>query len=382
MGESSHYPDEAADGPRREATHWLSVLHGAKTILLWKFGGRVTDNQTDHYNLCAWDGSVTERAKINARVARTFLGNEDLFLNKSYRSDVAILFSTTTALLVQVQNKIGDFIKSRAGAWKLLRDLRIPGDFVSDVQAMEGRLDQYKVVILPWLANLTPSLVQRLRQFVEQGGTLIADRMLGIYDENGGIFPQAPGYGLTEVFGGYMNDFLLGTNAAGVDIIGLCKIPPSQRAGGGYAIIHPSPQARTIGVYRDASPAVVGHSFAAGQAFWFGTDIWKDYWEDSHQQIADTMRWMLGECGIQSEYAICGDEVQDVEFGALSDDEGQRVHFIINLTPKAKSFRLNIASARNQTYRDLLSGYEYDGALDFNPIDLRPWETRILRCTS
>ena len=147
------YPGDCCDKDFRIATHWLSVLHGCKTILLWKFGGRVTDNQTDFFNLTGWDGGVTERAENNAVFAANFLANEQLLLDKSYLADTAILFSQDSYIFNIVDNSLDSYekaMKSRLGAYQMLRDLRIQIDVISDTRIHEGCLSKYRVLIIPW----------------------------------------------------------------------------------------------------------------------------------------------------------------------------------------------------------------------------------------
>jgi beta-galactosidase GanA len=377
MGNSALYPNEVADGPRREATHWLSILHGAKTILLWKFGGRVTDNQTDHFNLIAWDGSVTDRALMNAKVAKTFLENESLFLNKSYRSKVAILCSTHSTLFSMVQNSHAESINARNGAYKILRDLHIPCDFVSDVQLLEERLSEYQVVILPRMMSLTKPVAEKLKQFVQQGGTLIADRGFGIYDENGWIFERAPGHEMIEAMGGYINDFLLGTGNATISCTPTDDMIKTTQ-GPWYAAIHPDKNAEIIGTYPNGSAAVLQHRFGQGQTFWFGTDIWQEYEKQSTKEIANALKWMLSKSGIESDYILHGENLDEIEIGVMTDAKGKKIHFLINLDSKDKTFDFSIRSAKDQTYRDLLSNFVYDGKNNSVRVTLPAWKTIIL----
>jgi len=371
-------PPEVVDGPRRETMHWLSVLHGAKTILLWKFGGRVTDNQTEIFNLTAWDGSVTERARRNAQFARTFRDHEDLFLDTRYQARAAVLYSTRNALFAQVHSSHESWRQHNYGAWRVLRDLYIPGDFVSDVQVQvdEGRLSAYDLLILPATYSMDAGLAARLTDFVRNGGTLIADRCTAVTDENGRIFPQAPGHRLAAVFGGCINDFLLSAKEEPV----LFAAPAATLTT--YARYHaeivPAADAAVLGTYANGKPAAISHRFGKGRVVWFGFDAFSDY--DSHPAatLRTLLRPVLASAGIESDYEV-GGTATDLELGALTGADGAKVHFLLNPTNQKQDFTLRIKSAQGRQLRDLLGDFVFDGGkTDGVGITLAPWQTRIL----
>ena len=71
-----------------------------------------------------------------------------------------------------------------------------------DVIARKPRFSSYKLVVAPMLYMLQPGVAERLRAFVEKGGTLVATYWSGIVDENDLCFLGGwPGGGLREVLG-------------------------------------------------------------------------------------------------------------------------------------------------------------------------------------
>ncbi len=95
---------------------------------------------------------------------------------------------------------------------KLLEDLGYQYDFVSYLDVEEGRVDltkRFKVIILPQIICLSNREAGALREFVQAGGTLIADCLCGLLTETG----RGRGSGaLDDLFGiirdeakGYLN---------------------------------------------------------------------------------------------------------------------------------------------------------------------------------
>ncbi len=370
-------PPEVADGLRRESTHWLSVLHGAKAILLWKFGGRATDTQTDTFNLTAWDGSITERAKLNAKVAETFLSNEKLFLNRTYQSKVAVLHSSDNALYTHVANLFREWQLARYGASRVFRDLHIPTDCVSDVQVREeGILSKYKVLVVPCALSLDKLLADAIADFIRKGGVVIADQRFGIFNENAVNQLQAPGQGLRKLFGAYINDFLLGAESTDVSL----SDGGSLTVNGNYrSILHVQDKnCQILGAWPDKSTAIISRQVEKGQVLWFGYQPFRDYELKPSVDFSTFLGKALQKHGITSDYEITGLSPKDeVEIGALSDDNGTKTHFLINLSPRDLVFMLRVKSAQG-ALRDILSENSYDFSAGACEILLPAWQTRIL----
>ncbi|MFP4055741.1 MAG: beta-galactosidase trimerization domain-containing protein [Candidatus Brocadiia bacterium] len=72
-------------------------------------------------------------------------------------------------------------------AWeRLLTDAGIQYSFIPyDEVIREGVPEEYKVVVLPACFALSDVEAHRFRQFVERGGTLVADFMCGLFDQHG-----------------------------------------------------------------------------------------------------------------------------------------------------------------------------------------------------
>jgi len=73
-------------------------------------------------------------------------------------------------------------------AWtRLLEDARLQYDFVSDADVILRGLDpaEYKVLILPRVLALSDEEVERITRYVEEGGVVIADHMVGLFDRHG-----------------------------------------------------------------------------------------------------------------------------------------------------------------------------------------------------
>ena len=137
----------------------------------------------------------------DTQVVRDGLG--DLMLKSQMQDDgVGILFSQPSAYATKAQNgpSFGAYEGDHAAWHNALRDCGLNFRYLTDRQLRLGEVDlqRFKVIILPLAQALGPQEAQKLREYVQQGGTLIADARPGIYD--GHVKPLASG-SLDDLFG-------------------------------------------------------------------------------------------------------------------------------------------------------------------------------------
>ena len=84
------------------------------------------------------------------------------------------------------------------GMYELLVEDRIPFDMVNDKLLDEDHLKPYKLLILPNIAALSDEQCGQLRQFVQNGGSIVASFETSLYNEEG--MPRN-NFGLSDVFG-------------------------------------------------------------------------------------------------------------------------------------------------------------------------------------
>jgi hypothetical protein len=77
------------------------------------------------------------------------------------------------------------------GAHRALTELHIPVDAVFDETVTLERLNQYPIIFLPNTAILSDAEVRLLRQYVMDGGRLLATGEAGLYDDNGEPLPDS-----------------------------------------------------------------------------------------------------------------------------------------------------------------------------------------------
>lgn len=190
--------------PRPEPRHirtwnWLSAIYGAKGIMYWCYLTESTGNESQGFGLLRFNGEITDRAREAAYNFQLLKKYETIFLDHIPTSDVAILYDPTSSTLMFAQEGHDKWIsQSHIAYYRTIWDADLYARWVTfeDLKSVTE-----KVLIIPIHYILTEEAASILRQYVEKGGTLIAENSFGLFSPNGMLQPRVPPYGLAEVFG-------------------------------------------------------------------------------------------------------------------------------------------------------------------------------------
>ena len=184
-----------ARGPWERHRIWYELLHGARGNLIWD----------DKSGFIAKDGSIGDRGREVAPYYNELRnGIGALLINSSRQSDpIAIHYSQSSMrtewMLAQkpkgdawvertssTKRKDSDFLRVRESYCRLVEDLGLQYNFVAYGQLEDGELLKrgYRLLILPRSSSLSPAEAKAIREFAEQGGSIISDGDAGTFDEH------------------------------------------------------------------------------------------------------------------------------------------------------------------------------------------------------
>jgi beta-galactosidase len=179
--------------------YWRMVTRGCDSVWWWRwevtgrFHGWLAPN-LDPY-------PAVQEIQRDTQIVRDGLG--DLLLRSEMQTDgIGILYSQASAYAAKAppSASYGTYELNHEACHNVLRDLGLNFRYVSDRQLRLGEVDlsRFKVVILPMAQALSAKEAELFRQYVRQGGLLLADIRPAIYD--GHVKPLATGQ-LDDVFG-------------------------------------------------------------------------------------------------------------------------------------------------------------------------------------
>jgi hypothetical protein len=343
---------------QRIMSFWHLIAHNAKSIILWNYRSRVGDAQVALFHLMKWDGSVNRRAAYMGEFAGMLQSHARL-LNGIYPERHAAILALEDQQ-IQTEAICGDYYPytypeahdSRVGAYKLLWDLQIPTDFIA-----ENNLDElplYKLLLMPMAENLSPDLAERIRRFVAEGGTVIAESPFGLRDADGRLQYRAPGFGLEEVFGCYTSDREGRETAPPI----LCPDGPAEVCF--FWSEYELTGGEVVARYENGAVAAVRNRHGRGATLVVGTEVFRQYVRDPQEAMTRMLRAQILASGVKPTAEVTG-EADNIEVARLSGPGGT-LNLIINHNESRRRLRVRL--------KDDEGGAGWQNLKTGNPVDL------------
>ena len=255
-----------------DARHYLlqPLAHGAKGLCFYAWQPMSSGYESAGFGMANLDGSPSERALAAGALTRIVGQDMQLFYQaKPTRAQAAVCLNNYANIMWACMRQPWHYIPSRSylGAYKALYQEHLPADFIHPDEIVQGKLDAYKLLYLPFAFMLPKAAGSQIARFVENGGIVLAEARTGWNDEQGYCGTSLPGFGLEQVFGCREKgtESLDRSTPIPIRIVrwhpALPKLSPGDILYGACfkeALEPTSPQAQVVGIFEDGSPAVVG----------------------------------------------------------------------------------------------------------------------------
>jgi beta-galactosidase len=359
----------------------MPIAQGAKGFMYWQFRMERKGPEWG-YGLTNIDGSWSNRCDVARECAAFFHKHADLLLAAQVMDyPAAVGYALQTPMLEFISRNVPWFsAESIMGAYKLTLHQDIPTSFVRiDEEAVDDDFNRFKLITLPATLYVSEKAAAKLRKFVRQGGTLVADAGLGEFTADQCWWATAvPGQGLDELFG--------------VRRVEARSIPKGARS---YEDT-PSPvlhtingrdfktcnlqewlqptTAKVIGEWSDGSPAVTVNQYGKGKAVYIGSGAFCAFTHNHNDALQQFYRELCADIARPAWTDRNETHVRVLKRGR------QRVYFVFNYYNHPVATRLTIPGHRGDLY-DLW--HENTVATEAGPhgadlrLEMRPFETRI-----
>ncbi len=260
-----------------------SIRHGAKGLLYWQYRKERIGAEFGGYALTDNNGDPTNLTRKAADIGRLLRENgEILEVGSQSPAEVALVFSVGSYLADWCSNGKKDnkfAVDSISGYYRMFWEENIAVDVLHE--EFPSDLSRYKAILLPSPYGISPTLAQRLKRFVYDGGLLISDPYFGAFDECRQLSHFIPGFGFDAVFG-CLNDDLSMQNAVSLQ----------DEEGRTFAVVgnmhketYRNISGRVLYRYEDGAPAVIMGQYGKGRAVISGVNLGLSY--SSRALIAD-----------------------------------------------------------------------------------------------
>lgn len=340
-------------GVLRMFTYQL-VSRGATAILFFRW--RQPRFGTEKFHGAVLSHSAREDGRILKEIAQ--LGDEMKLLapaikDSHVQSEACILYSHDNDYVLQQPMQPNKYFNLRDHIllfYSAFHERNIPVDFARPAED----LSRYKLVIAPSLHLLSGGEADRLKLYVQNGGTLVATFNTGLVDENN-MAPDS----------GYPHDL---TDLFGLEVLEFDQLPPGEENHltfkGTFPTTHLHParlwcdiieprDCQILATYAKdfyaGRPAMTMHTFGLGKAIYIGTQ--------SHQHFyTDLITWLRQLCNVHPLLKV----PDQVEVSMRHKDD-TNIFFLLN--HQNTHFRIQFYKPMH----DFLTGTTISGNFDLQP---------------
>ncbi len=262
---------------------WDAFGAGCKGVVFWLWNPRVLGREAGEWQMASLGATPSARAAAAKKVLNA-IGRMPFMVEATPQQPrTAILYNRETLLLLQLdgqtQQRTREAVHSLMGCYEALRRRHLPVTFVDVDELKSDGASQYDVLYLPYCYAIDDDAVSALKEFVNNGGTLWADGMLGWKNEYGVIRPSLPG-GLAEVFG---------WESCVADIVPMeqpYSVTEANEQGGELWKIPMNIQGAQVAVKDgQGKPFATVHTFGKGKAFYYGSALTLAYFQRGNPAV-------------------------------------------------------------------------------------------------
>jgi beta-galactosidase GanA len=252
--------------------NWSAIACGAKGVLYWQWKPEPSGMESPGFGLTGLDGDLSGRTVAAADCARRFNEVPGFDRAKRVLPVNGIFVSRYSDLLLHAAHK-GEvlYAKGLYGAYRACFNQGVPVRMIHADQLPEAIAGNLTHLYAPVALALSAEEQHLLRQFVEQGGTLIAEACAGFFDEKGVLRENTNFF--RDVFG-------LSRQAVDrvADIVMTWTELPSGLTDHNFIgrqyrqdFTELSPHVKVLATFPDGKPAVCQHRYGKGTALWIGS---------------------------------------------------------------------------------------------------------------
>ena len=329
---------------------WQVVAHGARSLATYAWYPMSSGFESNGYGLINLDGSLTDRAEAAGRVARVLGAHQAQLLRaKPAPAQVALLYNRLSYMVGGSQpslSQLGNAERdSLLGAYKVFFEQQIPVDFVHPEDVVNNKLDQYKLLLLPYPVMLAKNVGEGIARFVRSGGTAVAEARLAWNDERSFANAVIPGFGLDHIFGAREKSIQPADRPAlWTEASSLLPGLPTHFPVTGEAFaesLEPLPKSSVLARFSDGQAAMVVNTFGKGKAILVGSFLALSY-EKEHDPSTKRLLLSLAQAaGVTPEVEVSGAGTQETEVRRLLDSDVQMV-FVFNHSKETADLQLSL----------------------------------------
>jgi beta-galactosidase len=284
--------DEGRIASPEDIRYWdmVSFMCGATGLLYLRWRPLLDGPLFGAFGPYGMDGSRTDRSEMASRIGRwvSAPAQGNLWRSRPVQGDIGILYVPETQFFAYAQQGNTEYYaQSMQGAYEGFFDKNIQADWVR-----VSHIDEWNALYLPFPVMLKQETADRLRAWVQAGGTLIAEGCPGYFGDDAHVGSTQPNLGLDELFGARESYVEFTPDLLGDLKLNLSGIPVR---GGIFLQAYEPTSGTPVGWYEDGTVAAVEHTYGSGRTRLLGTMVGAGYAahpdDRSPAFFADVLAW-------------------------------------------------------------------------------------------
>lgn len=361
------------------------IAAGLKGIGFESWNPRSEGWEAGESSLTTLQGEPSERAKIAGNIAKIIQKYRFELWDALDEPVVGILYSweneailgrmsmgakpisTTNAQNGNSQKFDQYYTEAKIGISRTLMNHSIPFEYVTEKDLAAGLAHRYQVIYLPCMIALSQETADILAGYVKNGGRIVADMPVMLYDDYGRLHHQFKGSSFEKVFGflttDYNNTFNAHKKLNNMDITGQ------------YAEIELT-NGKVFIYFQDGTPAIIQSSYGKGSTTVFNFEAGRMAFTPGQDALEDII--MLNTLGdmVRPQF-IVGNTKTTMVFRRSAPNVDH--YFVINDGYK-ESISISTSVLRYSNATDVLSGEELSIRNDKIELEAPAHSARWIRC--
>lgn len=199
---------------------WITISTGSKGAIFWCLNPRISGTEAGEWAMIDFQNRPTDRLVEVGKIAKIISENEKIFrLAKPINSKINILYNRESLWVEQRmapdfdKNKFevrnpGAAMKSAISYFEALSQIGLQPTFKEFNEFSFTEKDYSgQTIILAHQIGIPEQYYDKFRDFVRNGGTLIADGLTAFYDEKA-MSRMVNNFPLADLFGGNVSEFI------------------------------------------------------------------------------------------------------------------------------------------------------------------------------
>lgn len=337
---------------------WMAFADNCKGIVFWKWKPFYRGQQAFGRGLTMYNGELAPRGEAAKDVGAVLKKHGDLIFDATVRPaetailcDIVALQKSHEAVTFPSSRGTTDFFmhESFEGTYKALFDNNISADVIrTDMPLNAEDLAQYKILYLPNQMVIRKEVAQMLKQYVKNGGWVVADARSGVMDEYDFGFEDSPGFGLDTLFGVRRLDLYAADSTFNILVssnqIFSNKIPEDFSFEGIYykEKLETLDGGTVIALFADdKSPAMIAKKSGKGMAILSAVSLGGSYY-NGHDNIGNVLLDLALQSGVTQNAKFASEEHHGMMIKIHENVKGESLVYLINTSPQPFEGKINI----------------------------------------